>query len=132
MVVRDPRPGSTFLSCRWSGKFPVEIRERKAMADALHGGGFRLRPAPEAGSGKVTLLGSAPQLPAQRPDCLLAADVPLRAAAQGGFSALLNDRSVPFPSGRSRCVAPALAISPTAGNLPAAGHWPEKGTLCRT
>lgn len=130
MVTTDPHLGSVFLSCRWSGKFPEDIREQKAMAEVLPGGGFRLRPAPEAGSRKVPLPGPAPRLPAQRPDCLPAADVPLLAAAQRGFSALLNDRSVPFPSGRSRCVAPALARSPAAGNLPAAGRRPEKGPLC--
>lgn len=87
-------------------------------------------PPPEGGSGKAPLLGPAPALPAQRRDCLPAPAVPLRAAAQRGFSAPLNDRSVPFPSGRSRCVAPALARSPAAGNLPAAGRRPEKGALC--
>lgn len=130
VVATDPHLGSVFLCCRWSVKFPAEIREQKATAEVLPGGGFRLRPAPEEGSGTVPFLGPAPRLPAQRPDCLPAADVPLLAAAQRGFSALLNDRSVPFPSGRSRCDAPALARSAAAGNLRAAGRRPEKGPLC--
>lgn len=102
-VATDPHLGSAFLSRRWSGKLPTAICEQKVMAEGLPGGGSRLRPAPEAGSGTAALLGPAPRLPAQRADCLPAPDVPLRAAAQRGFSAFLKDRSVPFPSGRFRC-----------------------------
>lgn len=121
MVATDLHWGSVFLSWRWSGKSPAEIREQKAMAEALPGGGFRLRPAPEAGSGNAAPLGPAPQLPAQRADCLPAPDVLLRAAAHRGFSALFNGRSVPFPSGRSRCAVSARARSRAAGNLRGAG-----------
>lgn len=53
MVEMDPHLGSVLLSCRWSGKLPAEIREQKAMAEALPGGGFRLRPAPEAVAGRA-------------------------------------------------------------------------------
>lgn len=49
MVAMDPHLGNVFLSCRRSGKFPVEIRKQKAMAEVLPGGGFRLRPAPGGG-----------------------------------------------------------------------------------
>lgn len=48
VVAMDPHLGNVLLSCRWSGKLPAEIREQKAMAQALAGGRFRLRPAPEA------------------------------------------------------------------------------------
>lgn len=48
----------------------------------------------------LSVPGPAPGLPAQRHDCLPAPDVPLRAAAQRSFSALLNDGSVPFQVGK--------------------------------
>lgn len=41
-----------------------------------------------------------------------------------------NGRSMPFPPGRTRCTAPALARSPAARNLLAVGHRVEKGALC--
>lgn len=81
---------------------------------------------PEGGQGTAALPGPAPA-PAQRADCLPAPDVRLRAAAQRGFSALLNDRSVPFPSGRSRC---ASRPSADPGSREPAGRRPEKGALC--
>lgn len=124
--------GSTLGECVPVLQMECEVPSGDPRAESNGRSAARRRiPAPtRPGGGKVSpWLRSTAAGSAQRPDCLPAADVPLRAAAQRGFSALLNDRSMPLPSGRFRCGSPALARRPAAGNRPAAEHGPEKG-LC--
>lgn len=100
MVEMDPHLGSVLLSCRWSGKLPAEIREQKAMAEALPGGGFRLRPAPEAVAGRALCPWPRSRAASSKARLSAGARCAARAAAQRSFSALLNDGSVPFQVGK--------------------------------
>lgn len=117
--------GNLVLSSRWGGKFPVEIQEQKVLAEVLLVRGFQLQNSPRRGrSWETHLLGPALLSPAQWPDCVLGADVSLRAAAQKGFSA---GGQWQIYAGPTRCAALALARAPAAGNLPGG----EGCSVCR-
>lgn len=125
--------GNLFLSSRWSGKFPAEVREQKATAEVLLGAGVRPQTSPRRGRrGKAHLLGPAPLSPTQWPDCMLGPDAPLQTAAQKGFSAAFQWQIYAIPSGKVQLRRPSPRQIP-GGREPAGCGAPggEGSSVCR-
>lgn len=123
--------GNTRGTCFCPADGVGSSRQRFQSRKQQPGGGFRLQTSPQKGrSEKAHLLGPARLSPTQWLDCTLGPDVPLRAAAQKGFSAAFQWQIYAVPAGRSHCTAPALARSPAAGNVPLRAPGGEGRSVC--